>query len=211
MANIKPTLPTLAELHHDVKEAFKNDKLNLLLNQPPHEKWIKEHPILKAKNDKGEDVKWRYIPVDKIEFMLTRIFGMWQREILTTGIMFNSVYATVRLWVKNPITGEMRFHDGGGACPIQTDKGFSAADLSHIKSGAVQMALPAAISYALKDAAENYGKLFGRDLNKRDTIAFSGAYTQSAETKEVKDESIYSGPSAVVNEDLPSQTVEFEL
>jgi hypothetical protein len=37
-------------------------------------------------------------------------------------------------------------------------------------------ALPSAESYALKDAAEKIGDLFGRNLNRKDTIAFSGRY-----------------------------------
>ena len=37
-------LPKLADLHHDVQAAFKNDQLNLLLNQPPHVAWLKKFP-----------------------------------------------------------------------------------------------------------------------------------------------------------------------
>ena len=33
-------LPSLAELHHNVEEAFKNDELNALLNQPVHSSWV---------------------------------------------------------------------------------------------------------------------------------------------------------------------------
>ena len=200
-------LPTLAELHHDVREAFKNDKLNLLLNQPPHEKWLRNHPMYKTKNEQGDAVPWRFIPIDKIEFMIVRIFGKWKREILREGVMFNSVYAVVRLWVTSPLTGEWTYHDGIGASPIQTDSGFSAADLSHIKSGAVQMAAPAAVSSALKDAAECLGKLFGKDLNKRDTIAFVGAYTQTTQTQTQTPP-----PPAVALPTIPiSQSLEFEL
>lgn len=182
MANEKKNLPTLAELHHDVAEAFKNDQLNLLLNQPPHEKWLKNHPLYKTKNATGQVTPWQFMPVDKVEYLILRIFGKWKREILSVGVMFQSVYAVVRLWVLDPVTGEWTFHDGAGAAPVQTDAGFSAADLSHIKSGAIQMALPAAVSYALKDAAECLGKLFGRDLNKNNTMMYSGFWEAPPET-----------------------------
>lgn len=175
MSTASKQLPTLAELHHDIKEAFKNDQLNLLLNQPPHDKWLKKHPIIKVKDSNGNNVPLVYLPIDKIHFMLTRIFGFWELEIKSIQVAFNSIVAVVRLWVKDPVSGELRFHDGTGACPVQTDKGESAANLSAIKSGAIQMAAPAAVSYAMKDAAENFGKLFGRDLNKT-TLAFSAAY-----------------------------------
>lgn len=169
-------LPSLADLHLDPDQAFKQDELNLLLNQPPHRKWVKQHPFAKAKNDKGQEIPATYIPIDKVEYMLTRIFQQWRCEVLSCGIMFNSIYVTIRLHYKNPITGEWSFHDGVGAKSVQTDKEKSAADLSAIKDAAVMMALPSAKSFAIKDAAEHLGSLFGRDLNRRDLVEFRGAY-----------------------------------
>lgn len=43
-------LPSLADLHKDPQEAFKNDQLKTLLNQPPSESWLKVHPLTKSKN-----------------------------------------------------------------------------------------------------------------------------------------------------------------
>lgn len=176
----KKNLPTLAELHHDVQAAFKQDQLNLLLNQPVPQAWIKDHPF--AKNVK-------YIPIEKVEFLLTRIFQEWRVEILSEGQLFNSVYCKVRLHYKNPLTGEWSYHDGVGAVDVQTAKGESAADLSKIVANAVMKALPAAESYAIKDAAEKLGELFGKNLNRKDTMAFSGAYS----------ENIWSNPKAKLN------------
>jgi len=50
----KNKLPTLKDLHYDEDVAFKNDQLNLLLNQKVPEAWIKKHPFAK-------DVQ--YIPI----------------------------------------------------------------------------------------------------------------------------------------------------
>lgn len=168
-ANSEKQLPTLKDLHHDESVAFKNDQLNLLLNQPTPEKWIKDHPF--AKNVK-------YIPIDKIEFLLTRIFQEWKVEIISYSALFNSVSCHIRLHYKNPISGEWFFHDGVGAVGVQTDAGKSAADLGAIKQDAVMKALPAAESYAIKDAAEKLGILFGKNLNRKDTIGFAGAYSK---------------------------------
>lgn len=162
-------LPKIQDLHHDLQEAFKTDQLNLLLNQPPKKEWVKDHPF--AKNV-------RYIPIDKIEFLLTKIFGEWKAEVLSEGQMFNSVYVKVRLHYKNPLNGEWSFHDGLGAVGVQTDKGASASDLSAIKQDAIMKALPAAESYAIKDAAEKLGTLFGKDLNRKDTLGFSVTYQE---------------------------------
>lgn len=176
-------LPTLADLHHDVDLAFKHDKFNTLVNQDPPAKWIKQHPTAKKENEQGQKVPVDYLPIDKVEFMLQRIMQDWRLEILREGQLFNSVYATVRLHYKHPITGEWTFHDGSGAVGVQTDAGKSAADLSAIKANAVQIALPAAISYAQKDAAEHIGKLFGRDLNRKDTLPFTAAYDKPEKPK----------------------------
>jgi hypothetical protein len=176
------TLPTLAELHHAPDIAFKNDQLNLLLNQEVPAKWIKHHPTAKVKNDKGESVPLPYIPIDKVEFLLTKIFQDWEVEIIREGVMFQSIYVTIKLTVTNPLTGEKKHQYGVGACPVQTDSGKSAADLAAIKSNAVQLALPAAESYAIKDAAEKFGKLFGKDLSRRDTLAFSASYMENKKT-----------------------------
>jgi len=191
MSEIK-NLPTLAELCKDPQEALKNDKLNLLLHQQPHKSFVKEHPLVKTKNDRGQSVPAKYIPIDKIEFLLTYIFQQYRVEVLREGLMFNSVYVTIRLHLKNPVTGEWFYHDGVGATPVQTDSGTGAASLANIKSAAVQMALPSAKSYAIKDAAEQLGPLFGKDLNRRNTVEFYGAYMSETE----KD------PSPVTQEDI---------
>lgn len=169
------TLPTLAELHHDINSAFQTDKLNLLLNQPPHQGWLKSFP-------EEMKIKGQYMPIDKVQFLLTRIFGEWYPEVISYKEMFQSVAVHVRLHYKNPLTGQWCFKDGLGAAAIQTDKGASAADLGAIKSRAVQIALPIAKVGAIKDAADELGTLFGRDLNRKDTVQFAGAFFKAEET-----------------------------
>lgn len=166
-------LPTLAELNSDIEVAFKNDDLNILLNQPPPDKWLKKHPFAK-------DVT--YLPIEKIEFLLTRIFQRYTHEIIGVMALFNSVCVWVRLGVLSPVTGEWIYHDGIGAVGIQTEAGASASDLSKIRQDAVMKAAPAAKSYALKDAAEHLGIIFGKNLNRKDTIGFSPSFDD--ETRE---------------------------
>lgn len=162
-------LPSLKELHHDVQQAFEHDQLNLLLNQPPHKDWLKKFPA-----EMG--IKGEYLPIDKIQFLLTRIFQQWRVEVINYSVLFQSVAVHVRLHYTNPLTGQWQSTDGVGGCPVQTNAGKSAADLAEIKTRAVQMALPIAKTAAIKDAAEELGTLFGRDLNRKDTVQFAGAY-----------------------------------
>lgn len=176
---INHELPTLAELHHAPAEAFKSDKLSLLLNQPPHSSWIKRHPSIDVKDNNNNWTKLQYLPIDKIEFLLTRIFQQWKVEVIDYKILFHSVGVHIRLHYRNPVTGEWLFQDGLGAVVMQNDKDAKASDMAAIKSNAVQIGLPAAESYAIKDAAEKIGTIFGKDLNRRDTIeGFVGSYTQ---------------------------------
>lgn len=174
-----PTIAELVKLAGNVSQSHEKDSLNELLNQPPHASWVKSHPMAKAKNDQGETIPAKYLPIDKVEFLLTYIFQNWRIEVLREQVMFNSISITVRLHVQNPITLEWTYNDGVGAMNVQTDAGKSAADLGAIKAAAVQMALPSAKSYAIKDAAEHFGAIFGRDLNRRDIIQFSGAHTKA--------------------------------
>lgn len=162
----KPNL--LAEINSDLKLAKTADQFNEILNREPNSKWVKKHPFAAGVN---------YLPIDKVEHMLTVIFQEWRVEVLDYKTIFNSVTVQVRLHYKNPTTGQWGYHDGLGAMDVQVEKGESPADLSKIKAYAIMKCLPAAKSYAIKDAAEHLGKLFGRDLNRRDTIAFSGIYS----------------------------------
>lgn len=159
-------LPKLADLQKDPETSSKRDELNLLLNQPTPKSWVKKHPIIKIKNDAGQYVPLEYIPVDKQKYLLRRIFKQYRIEIMDKGIMFQSVFVHVRVHYLDPVSGEWDFHDGIGAVGVQTDAGQSAADLAAIKSDAVMKALPAAHSYAIKNACDNFGVLFGDGLNK---------------------------------------------
>ena len=166
MSTENQNLPTIAELTGDVELAFKNDQFNLLLNQEPPAKWIKKHPYIKDYN---------YVPIDKVEFLLKKLFKLYKIEVLKTGMLLNAVEVTVRIHYLHPVTSEWMFHDGVGAEELQTqkDSGNLKLDMSNINRGAIKMALPIAKTTAVKDAADHLGKLFGSDLNRKDTVAFT--------------------------------------
>jgi hypothetical protein len=88
-------------------------------------------------------------------------------------VIANSVVVTVRLFYQDVLSNEMLWQDGIGAAPIQTDKGAGAMDWNATKNDAVMKAAPAAESYAVKDAAEKIGKLFGKDMNRADKIMYN--------------------------------------
>lgn len=203
MAN-ENRLPKLAELHAEPEEAFIFDEYLTLVNQPPHIKWIKKHPLYGNK----------YLPIDKVEYMLKRIFQKYRVEILQVGSMFNSCYVTVRLHyllpsIKLPngssVPQEWTYHDGVGAKAMQLESGAKASDLTQIKAEALMIALPSAKSLAIKDACDHIGKLFGGDLNRKDTLRFKGGYTitDKEEVEEDEKKEIISTNNNGQSEDLP--------
>lgn len=152
----KRNLPSIQELYdNDNLEIKKNwDSLNVLLNQEPKESWVK----------KQKDF-W-FIPIERIEWLLTYTFIKWWPEVRSVQILGNAVQVTVRLHYVEPITNKEYFVDGVGAWPLQTEKGASPTDFSMLKHNAVQLATPAAKSEAIKNAAKHFGRLFGKDLNR---------------------------------------------
>ena len=168
------TLPTILELRDDQSLALReqDNALNVLLNEPPSDTWIAEHPYAKGV---------RFIPIARLEWLMTRVFIKWHIEVREVSLIANSIGVTVRVHYLNPTNGEWQWMDGVGAVAMQVDKEAGATDFSRIKSNAVQIGLPAAKSYAFKDAVETIGKLFGKDLNRRDLIDYRPMLTQFPE------------------------------
>ncbi len=168
--NNLPKIPTIADLVSESENDYKENALMVILNQPPPEQWLKPHPTAKTKDAQGNSVPARYLPIERVEYLLSRIFGKWWVEVRSVQVIANSVSVTVRLYVTNPLTKEVEWQDGVGASPIQTDSGKGAMDWNFAKSAGVQMALPSAKAYAIKDASECFGKLFGKDANRQTQI-----------------------------------------
>lgn len=158
-------LPSIDELYVDPIQASKQNDLNRLLNHDPRPEWIKEHPFAKGV---------RYIPIAILEYLLTAIFLQWRIEVLDSKVIANAVVVTVRLYVQDPLTNEWMWNDGIGAAPIQTAKGSAATDFTKVNTDAVVKAAPAAKSYAFKDACESFGRLFGKDLGRKDFLTYIG-------------------------------------
>lgn len=157
-------LPKIKDLYSDKVAIQKNDMLMALLNQEPKKEWVKEHPFIRG---------YKYLPIERIEYLLKTIFKRYRIEITGQGTAFNGVWVTVRVHYVHPITGEWEFHDGIGASQLQTAKGTSPADLGNINNGALSMAFPNAKTIAIKDACDHFGKLFGSDLNRKDIINYT--------------------------------------
>lgn len=162
MNNEKTKLPSLSDLVEGNELTAKENALMVLLNQEPPNQWLKKHPM------SGGD----YLPIERVEYLLSRIFTKWWVEVRQVQCLANSVVVSVRLYVIDPISNSEIWNDGIGASPIQTNKGAGAMDWNAAKSDGVMKAAPSAESYAIKDAAEKFGKLFGKDLNRKEIIDY---------------------------------------
>jgi hypothetical protein len=145
----------------------KMDEFLEFINQEPPSIFVEDYPF-------ARDVK--YIPIDKTELTLTKIFQDWYVEVLEVQQLLNAIAVTVRVYYWHPIKKDWRHQDGVGAVDVQTEKGKSASDLAAINSNAVMKALPSAKSFAIKDATDHIGKIFGRDINRNNTLDFSPSY-----------------------------------
>lgn len=160
----KKNLPALRDLYDgDLVLKENQNELNILLNQPPAPAWVKDHPFAKGV---------KYIPIERIEYLLTRLFLKWWVEVKEIKTIANSCVVTVRLHYQNIENMEWSSQDGIGAAPIQTESGSGAMNWDKVRSDAVMKSAPAAESYAIKDAAEKIGKIFGKDLNRKDEIGY---------------------------------------
>jgi hypothetical protein len=161
MSEEKNTLPTLAEIERgEMSVPGKLNALNILLNQEPPKAWLKKQNGV------------MHLPVDKVKFLLTKIFVEWYETINQVQIVANSVVVIITLHYKNPITNEWCKMDGIGATPINTVKGASAMDWGQVVHDSVHKCTPAADAYALKNAAKKIGRIFGGDYGKDDLLDF---------------------------------------
>lgn len=161
--------PTLEDLYSDKAIINKQNQLNIILNAEPKKEWIKTHPFVKNLN---------YLPIERVEYLLTMIFTKWRVEIKEVKILANSIVTTVRVHVQDPITGEWEYQDGVGAMPIQISKDAgSAIAFEKMNSTAIQIGSPASESFAIKDACEKFGRIFGKDLNRKDSVNYDRLYS----------------------------------
>lgn len=170
-------LPSLQQIYSDdaLTPLQKDSALQVILNSHPDPRWLKEHPTARKKvviDNREVYVPIKFIPIERVEWLLTVLFLRWRVEIIDSKLVANSVQVTIRLHYFDHALGEWNWTDGIGAQPLQIDSGSGAIEFNKMKSSAVQMAAPAAKSYAIKDAAETLGKIFGKDMNRAEVISY---------------------------------------
>jgi len=132
---------TLEKLYSGVGFIKDIENLDEILSSEPKKEWVREHPQLKG---------FMYLPIERVEFLLTRLFSNIKIEIRSVISSDNRAVVTVRVNY-----GDSMFHDGIGAAQIS-------------KTQPAEMAFPLAKTLAMKDACDMLGKIFGKDLNRKE-------------------------------------------
>jgi len=134
-----------------------------LINHKPKSAWI-------ATNKFSQNAK--YIPIGIIEELLREVYPFWEcQQNGQPQILGNSIVISVNLRVFHPLLNTWLNYPGVGAVPIEVEKGAHPTDFTKINSKALHKNVPAALSFAINNAAKKIGKLFGSHLNRKEELS----------------------------------------
>ena len=152
--------------HKDNLEALQ--KFQQMLNAEPDAAGIESTPDKKALT----------LVVSHVEMTLDELFfGQWKTENFKWSTIANEVQASIELVVIHPISGYELRRTGAASVVIMVDKvpdNITGSDRNrwalnpdNKKSNAMDLAFGKLKAECLKNAALSLGKVFGRDLNRR--------------------------------------------
>jgi len=143
-------------------------KFQTRLNSQPSELAVESTPDRKAQT----------VVISHIEMTLDELFfGQWRTENFKWNAIANEVQGSIELVAVHPVTGFEIRRTGAASIIIMVDKvpdGVTgternqwALNPSNKKANALDLAFPKLKSECVKNAAQSLGKIFGRDLNRK--------------------------------------------
>ena len=152
--------------HKDNLEALQ--KFQQMLNSTPDVAGIEKTPDLKAQT----------LVISHVETTLDEMFfGHWRTENFKWERMANEVVGSIDLVVIHPISGYEIRRSGAASIIIMVDRAPQnldnvernrwALNADNKKPNALDLAFPKLKTECIKNAALSLGKLFGRDLNRK--------------------------------------------
>ena len=152
--------------HKDNLEALQ--KFQQMLNSTPDVAGIEKTPDLKAQT----------LVISHVETTLDEMFfGHWRTENFKWERMANEVVGSIDLVVIHPISGYELRRSGAASIIIMVDRAPQnldnvernrwALNADNKKPNALDLAFPKLKTECIKNAALSLGKLFGRDLNRK--------------------------------------------
>ena len=124
------------------------------------------------------DGKAKTLPISYVEMTLDEIYlGQWDVSDTTYTQVFNEVVGTGLLTVWNPITGKPTRRSGFASIVITQDKDALLQDFNSTKKkNALDLSFPKLKAEITKNAAQTLGKVFGRDMNRKQQDTFKPAF-----------------------------------
>lgn len=146
------------------------------LNKKPQAKNIKVNKF--ANNSK-------YLPISFIQMRLDAMFlGLWQTKNFRYQVIANEIVGSIDLEIFHPIAKTWITRTGAAAVQIQMtskEKGGSG-DITNIRdkiTNTLTKDFPHLQAACLTNAARSIGKIFGRDLNRKDEDEYFPFYPDS--------------------------------
>jgi len=152
--------------------------------------------------DKTADGKARTVTISHVEMTLDELyFGLWETVNFTTEQLLNEVVGHLELVVTHPITGEKIHRTGAGAVVITQQRDTPVADfLQYKQKNALDLTYPKLKAECLKNAAQSLGKIFGRDLNRRNADQFKPILSSEALQKKLAEITTNELPSGLTTQ-----------
>jgi hypothetical protein len=140
---------------------IKLQQFTKLLNREPDQSELRVNKF--ANNSK-------YLPVSFIEMALDEyFFGLWNIENFKYQVIANEIVGDLELVVYHPTSLTWIRRSGAGSVQIKTKRESDPMDINNKIQNTLVMDFPKLKAECLKNAAKSFGKLFGRDLNRKDT------------------------------------------
>jgi hypothetical protein len=149
------------------------EKFLTRLNQEPNPK-----EIFKTPDGKASD-----LPISYVEMTLDELYyGLWAVRNFKANLIANEVVGELELEVFHPVTQTWITRTGAACIQIMVDavpdsikdnrqqKNQWALNPDNKKSNALDMAYPKLKTECIKNAAKTLGKIFGRDLNRKEKV-----------------------------------------
>jgi hypothetical protein len=151
--------------------------------------------------DKTADGKASTVLISHIEMTLDEFFfGLWNTENFKWTVVANEILGSLDLVAVHPVSGRDIRRVGAAAIQIMVDatpdelkeqqtdspevkkkkkieRNKWALNPDNKKSGALDMGFPKLKAECLKNAAQSFGQLFGRDLNRKKSDKFKPLIT----------------------------------
>ena len=132
------------------------------------------------------DGKASTVNISHIEMTLDEFFfGLWSTKNFKWEVIANEVVGSIDLEVLHPVSAHWITRSGAAAitimvdkAPIGVDRNSWALNVNNKKPNALYMGFPKLKAECLKNAANSLGKMFGRDLNRKNVDYFNPVQKQ---------------------------------